>query len=180
MRTNSKAARKFDLFRRLGEMGFTFEESQTLYRAQMTLHRWAEAECNGEIQRDEPEDGGKVWRVNRSVGPLKWEPYQIADREAGALRRVAAIVARHPAIWFYRQGDPRGCSLYVGKLADVPPHNFDIGPELPREKGSKWRVGQKGGDWYGMRFDTKQDAEAWANRENLSLCYASRGVAVCV
>ena len=38
----------------------------------------------------------------------------IADREAGALRRVRAVCAAN-GLHFYHQGDPRGCALYVAR-----------------------------------------------------------------
>jgi len=37
----------------------------------------------------------------------------MADREAGAKRRLAAIVARYPGVQAYIQTDPRGCALYI-------------------------------------------------------------------
>lgn len=45
--------------------------------------------------------------------------FPIADREAGALKRLAAIVARYPGFGFYVQGDPRGASLYILRPGDV-------------------------------------------------------------
>lgn len=44
----------------------------------------------------------------------------VADREAGALRRLANIMRAHPSLWFYHQGDPRGCALYVGRKSRLP------------------------------------------------------------
>lgn len=113
----SKAARKFRLFARLSEMGFTFDEATSLYKIQLTLNRWSVAECNGEIQRDETTE--KPFRVlNWHAGEAR--RYDIADREAGAIRRLDAIMAAHPTLWRYHQGDPRGCSLWVGRKADLP------------------------------------------------------------
>lgn len=42
------------------------------------------------------------------------------DRENGALKRLAAIMARYPSLGFYVQGDPRGASLYILRPGDVP------------------------------------------------------------
>lgn len=44
----------------------------------------------------------------------------IADREAGAQRRLARIMARYPGMSAYVQGDPRGASLYILRPGDVP------------------------------------------------------------
>lgn len=37
----------------------------------------------------------------------------IADREKGALKRLAAIMAAYPGLVYYHQGDPRGCALWL-------------------------------------------------------------------
>jgi len=91
--------------------------ANTLRRAQMTLHRWAEEECNGTIQREEGD--GKPFRVWDSVGQRadgswydKRSQAPIPDREAGALRRVAKV-CKDAGLFFYHQTDPRGCALYV-------------------------------------------------------------------
>lgn len=120
---------KFELFSRLARLGFTFEESAQLRRIEMTLQRWAEAECNGEIARDETT--GKPVRVSQSYfGGLTGKrcTWPIADREAGALRRLKAIVDARNAreqsadarrashgrhVFFYNQTDPRGCAVYL-------------------------------------------------------------------
>ena len=45
----------------------------------------------------------------------------VADREAGALRRLAKLMAGHPEWLAYHQGDPRGCALYLVRREDVKP-----------------------------------------------------------
>jgi len=130
---------KFELFARLQALGFTYEEAVSLRRIEMTLQRWGELECGNDnghasycVSRDEttgkpymevhPHDGGKMRR------------YAVADREAGALKRLARIVkarnAREAAkepflagydyardngafVFAYHQGDCRGCNLYL-------------------------------------------------------------------
>lgn len=167
---------KFDLFNRLAALGFTYEESNQLRRIQLTLHRWAEHECNGNVQRTEArklalhqlEAGDAVrvvalnWkgepgytvkelpdhirdtndaqaiailerlqlRENEHDGKPRWHygdsdnSYPIADREGGALKRLARIVSARNArayvgsncvnpVRAYHQGDPRGCALYL-------------------------------------------------------------------
>jgi hypothetical protein len=112
---------KFELFQRLQDLGFTYDEAAQLRRIEMTLSRWSEAECNGEIERNE--ETGKPERVSRAwINGYadKRSAWPCADREAGALRRLADIMARHRSLWFYHQGDPRGCALYVGRKSDLP------------------------------------------------------------
>lgn len=41
--------------------------------------------------------------------------------EATRKAALAKVAAQFPALWFYVQGDPRGCSLCVGRKADVKP-----------------------------------------------------------
>ena len=95
----------------------TWDEANTLRRAELTLQRWAEQECGDSndwrsyaIERDE--DTGIPYNVSHVHATGKTSRYRIPDREAGALRRVAAICKRVGA-HFYRQTDPRGCALYV-------------------------------------------------------------------
>jgi hypothetical protein len=116
----TKTQRRHDLIRRLENLGFNYSEIQRLRRIEMTLSRWSEAECNGEIERNEKT--GKPERVSRaylSGYTNKRHAWPVPDREAGALRRLKAIVTAHPDLWYYHQGDPRGCSLYVGRKEDI-------------------------------------------------------------
>lgn len=94
----------------------SYTEAEALRRAQMTLYRWAELECGDgdnfrswSIERDEA-TGKPFMCVYPHDGKMHRSP--IADREAGALRRVAAI-CESLGCHFYHQTDPRGCALYV-------------------------------------------------------------------
>lgn len=120
---------KFELFARLQGLGFTYEEAAQLRRIEMTLQRWGERECGDgsdwAIERDEAT--GKPFNTyhGQTFGD-RVKRYPIADREAGALRRLAAIVkARNDrmisddCIVFYHQTDPRGCALYLVKSKDL-------------------------------------------------------------
>lgn len=78
----------------LMQFGFTMDEADKLRRISMTLRRWHELECGiegGAIERDEKTNkphwvySGGGFGTRRSVNP-------IADREAGALRRLKAII----------------------------------------------------------------------------------------
>lgn len=103
---------------RLSRAGINASEAQarTLRRAEMTLQRWAEAECGDSnacaswsIERDEAT--GKPYRC---FYPHAGEPskHPIPDRQRGALARVQAVCAELGA-HYYHQTDPRGCALYV-------------------------------------------------------------------
>jgi hypothetical protein len=82
----------------------------------MALHRWAERECNGEITRDEAT--GKVFaQYGSGRGPFL--TVKTRDLKAGALRRLASIMKAHPTLVAYHQTDPRGCALYVVRVADL-------------------------------------------------------------
>ena len=59
------------------------------------------------LERDETT--GKPYEYNTTDTSRR---HRIPDREAGALRRVAAVCKRL-GLHFYHQGDPRGCALYV-------------------------------------------------------------------
>lgn len=106
------------LINALAALGFNEQEIKRLRRIASTLHRWAEAECNGEIQRDE-DNGNKPYRVFFRGSSSEYARYPVADREAGALKRLDAIMNAHPDLWAYHQGDPRGAALYIGKRADL-------------------------------------------------------------
>ena len=95
----------------LRRLGFSAAEAETLRRASMTLQRWNEHECNGVIQRDENTEA-PYWHSPRTGERLS----RVADREAGARRRIAAIQSQHPDVILYVQGDPRGCALYAVPL----------------------------------------------------------------
>lgn len=128
---------KFELFTRLQRLGFTYEEAAQLRRIEMTLQRWGELECGDgneygswAIERDEAT--GKPYMVRHhyrhGAGRDSVTRYPVADRESGALKRMARIVAARNErlrsddahrssyaghIFAYHQGDPRGCALYL-------------------------------------------------------------------
>lgn len=155
----STQKRKFELFARLQGLGFTYDESAALRRIEMTLASWSTAECNGEIERSEttgkPERVSQAWINGNARERHAWP---VADREAGALRRLRDIMRAHPRLWFYHQGDPRGCSLYVGRRSELP----KVSPEeIARHSGPRAAL-------------TSQSRM----RTILSMYY-SRGLAVC-
>lgn len=101
----------------LTRAGMTDADAFALRRVAMTLHRWHELECGtdtGGVERDETT--GKTYWYNAMTGRRSPTP----DRETGALRRLAAIMARYPALSAYVQGDPRGAAVYILRPGDVP------------------------------------------------------------
>jgi hypothetical protein len=136
MKKTNAHKRKHALFDRLARLGFTSGESATLRRVEMTLHRWAERECgdgsNWSIERDDTT--GKPFNVWHGGGARR--QYAIADREAGALRRLSAIVAerneRNPGtpnhVLAYHQRDCRGCMVYLVSIAQLTDETGFIAP----------------------------------------------------
>lgn len=122
---NTKAQRIAQFYASALRLGLSMDEADALRRIEMTLHRWAELECGtdaGHIERDEKT--GKPVFVNaraRYVDPNDPRArHSIPDREAGALRRLAKLMAAHPELVAYHQGDPRGCALYILRKSDIP------------------------------------------------------------
>ncbi len=113
------------VLKRLGELGIGYDDAQALRRISMTLRRWSELECgNGHwvIERDEETGKPYYYRCNHSyVDPHDLRArYRVADREKGALKRLQAIMSKHPDLLAYHQTDPRGCAVYVLRKDDVP------------------------------------------------------------
>lgn len=111
-------------------------DAESLRRISMTLRRWHEMECDDGndfaswlIVRGRKENGAFIHNDNGSpfmqtnshaniVASARYDA--IPDREAGARKRLAAIMARYPSLQAYVQTDPRGCALYILKPGDVP------------------------------------------------------------
>lgn len=126
------------MLERLRNAGISMDDALALRRISMTLHRWHEMECGDSnnygswvIVRGRKEDGAFVhdddgapylerhhYRHGQGQDSVAYT--RIADRERGALARLAAIMAKHPALRSYVQGDPRGCALYILRADDVP------------------------------------------------------------
>lgn len=108
---------------RLCQLGIDYDDAVALRRISMTLHRWHELECgdgNGCIERDEA-TGKAFWLSSHTM--KRWP---IPDRETGARKRLARIMAKYPTLKAYVQGDPRGASLYILRPDDmIPGHDVD-------------------------------------------------------
>ncbi len=113
----------------LESLGFDHDERAQLRRISMTLQRWHELECgtgDGQtsysIERETEEPDSKPFMrvqyptANGYVG----RRYRVPDRETGARKRLAAIMAKHSEMTAYVQGDPRGAALYILRPGDVP------------------------------------------------------------
>ena len=94
----------------LANAGMALGDILALGRIERALHRWDELLCGnsqGHIERDE--ETGKPFLVLPNIG----HRYPVRDRQKGAMKRLAAIMARYPYLVAYHQSDPRGCALYV-------------------------------------------------------------------
>ena len=138
--TKREAARQTRQHDVLVSLGFTTGESDALRRISLTLHRWAEHECNGVIERDETRQNRPFWS-NPNTGRHYVAP--VADRQRGAIKRLKTIISGRNqrvmtrmtepttlqgcldqvldvSLAYYVQGDPRGAMLYVLRPGDVP------------------------------------------------------------
>ena len=68
------------------------------------------------FQREGDDGTGRPYWYNADTGKRLW---RTSDREAGALKRINATLARYPGLTAYVQGDPRGCALYILRPGDV-------------------------------------------------------------
>jgi hypothetical protein len=123
---------------RLQSLGIARDDAETLRRISMTLRRWHELECgDGNDYGSWTIARGKKISAQEFVHDDDGAPYlehhhyprggkseitysPMPDRERGARKRLAKIMARYPTLTAYVQGDPRGCALYVLKPGDVP------------------------------------------------------------
>lgn len=114
---------KYDARVQLVKLGVSEPDARTMLRAANQLHRWHELECG-----IEPAHPGALQAISRDddTGKLtwydgnKWRPYYGRDNEKLALAAIKRVMAKHPTLGYYVQGDPRGCSLYVLLPGDVP------------------------------------------------------------
>lgn len=103
---------------RLERAGISPDDALALRRIAMTLHRWHELECgDGSACIERDEETGIPYLTSERTGRRL---YRTADREKGALKRLAAIMARYPELSAHVQGDPRGAALWILRPGDVP------------------------------------------------------------
>ncbi len=123
-----------EVFARLTHIGISPDDAVELRRISMTLHRWHELECgdgndyaswsiargrkvNGGFEYD---DNGAPYEERHVHTESKARYTRIPDRETGARKRLAKIIAKYPQIKSYVQTDPRGAALYILRQGDVP------------------------------------------------------------
>jgi hypothetical protein len=113
---------RYEVLHRLDRLGIAYEDACALRRIALTLHRWFELECGDgnaygswAIDRDEATDVPYMVHHHYRHGQSKdtTTKRRIADKETGARKRLAVILAKYPTLHAYIQTDPRGASLYL-------------------------------------------------------------------
>lgn len=123
--TKREIIRRMEQADRLVELGLTHDEAETIRRISMTLHRWSEHECNGNIQRDETTNR-PLWYSNYQIEQAKTpKGCPIPDREDGAIKRMGKIISSHPGLAWYHQADPRGAQVYVYSVDKLEGRSID-------------------------------------------------------
>ena len=128
---------KYDSVAALVGLGISYDDATALRRISMTLQRWFELECgngnghgswcvtrgnkrNGEFMHD---DDGKPYLEQHHYLHGRGKDYvtysPLADREAGARKRLGKIMRRYITLAAYVQTDPRGAALYILRPGDV-------------------------------------------------------------
>lgn len=101
-----------------------------LCNAEHTLSRWAEMECNGEIQRDDPTDAWPLGRPKRYLNDHWGSPtvpgQYVPDRAAAAMRRAKSVLIGKPDLSIYWQTDPRSAQIYLYRPSECLEKGGDI------------------------------------------------------
>lgn len=128
---------QYEILAGLEKLGFTYDQACQLRRISLTLQRWFELECgtcrgpHGEVSVSVERDGngeGKPFKRIQYQGPSGWvdRRFPVADRESGARKRLAAIMAPfRRRLVAYIQTDCRGASLYILRKSDVKGQNIN-------------------------------------------------------
>ena len=124
----------YEVIARLQSLGFTYEQANKLRRISMTLRNWFELECGTgndrvtrSIERDDNGNGKPFLRTQFMGMDGKWNDrrFPVVDREAGARRRLAAIMEPFKRrLVAYVQTDCRGAALYIIRKSTI--HGQDI------------------------------------------------------
>lgn len=150
----------------LDGLGIARDDFDTLLRIERTLHRWAERECNGEVEVDDDGKAWHSWHDDLHTGPTVHR-VRIPNRERGALKRLSAIMARYPALGAYHQTDPRGCALYV----------YEASRLYTQRVGCHESTCTCHDITHGEAVDC---SSCGCRTSGIDSCYSSIGVAVCV
>ena len=110
---------KEHMIRQLMGAGIDHNDALALRRISMTLHRWHELECGDgnnygswAIERDDNSDGPPFMvhhHYRHGNGKDTVSKTRIADRETGAIKRLAKIMARYPEMQSYVQIGRASC-----------------------------------------------------------------------
>lgn len=129
----TKRERTYRFYQSLERLGIDVETADKLRRIEVTLSRWSELECGDSneyaswmIERDDETEKPFMVRhvYPRNSGQAQTIRIPVADREKGALKRLAKIMEQYPALTYYHQSDPRGCALWLvqkERLSDGAP-----------------------------------------------------------
>jgi hypothetical protein len=106
----SNTLKKDQIQKIAAQLGISIETVNRLRRLSMKLHRWHEAECNGDVETNE--DTGEVIRYYSGVrgervalGPTK----DVGKTSVGRINDICG----QTGLYCFIQSDPRGCALYV-------------------------------------------------------------------
>ncbi len=119
MRTTAKE--RDEVVTRILRLGISLEHAHQLRRISMTLRNWFELECGTgdgrvtrSIERDDNGEGKPFLRVQFATAK-GWvdRKHPVPDREKGARKRLASVMAHYPALISYVQGDCRGASVHL-------------------------------------------------------------------
>lgn len=129
---------KYNSVGTLCDAGISYEDATALRRISMTLHRWHELECGdgnsygswcitrgldtkseGFLHNDDAKPYLEHHHYHHGNGKDYTTYTPMPDRERGALKRLAKIMANYPGWASYVPGDPRGCALYILRPADL-------------------------------------------------------------
>ncbi|SRR6266852_9782539 len=132
------AKHRYNAVDSLVAIGISHDDAIILRRISMTLHRWHELECGDSndygswaiVRGHKAKDGfthnddGQPFLEHHHYQHGRGKDYvthsALPDRERGARKRLASVMARYPGFMAYIQGDPRGASLYILRPGDVP------------------------------------------------------------
>jgi hypothetical protein len=108
-----------------------------LHQISGKLHRLAERQCNEDLtcrqcggagQYEDQRTGDAYGQTCRACAG---KGVSTGKRET-RLERAATEIARYYGLACYFQGDPRGCSLYIGKAEDMNGANYNQGHAVVR------------------------------------------------
>ena len=115
---------KFALYQQIQSLGFSYDEAKAIRRIEIVLRRWSKAASLGKIRRDTLNKTPFRLQVKEPIPAHLW--YPIADREAGALRRLRGIVSARNRranaecetgapdhVLFHHRPHPTECNLFL-------------------------------------------------------------------